>query len=96
MEVNRGVLSFPDRGATLMVMVPEIGGAGADTRLTLKGPGIQGEANLALSGLCPDNLERVQTLNREFPLGVDLIISDKRGALVCIPRSSTVTLGVNG
>ncbi len=96
MEANRGILLFPDRGATLMVMVSAVGGAGADTRLTLQGPGIHGKVSLALGGLCPGNLERVQTLNREFPLGVDLIISDHRGALVCIPRSSTVTPEVNG
>jgi alpha-D-ribose 1-methylphosphonate 5-triphosphate synthase subunit PhnH len=41
-------------------------------------------------GDCLNNLERVQTLNREFPLGVDLVISDNRGALVCIPRSSII------
>ena len=38
LEVNRGVLLFPDRGATLIVMAPAVGGAGADTRLTLRGP----------------------------------------------------------
>ncbi|MGD0622379.1 MAG: phosphonate C-P lyase system protein PhnH [Thermacetogeniaceae bacterium] len=94
--VNRGDLLFPDRGATLMVMVSSVGGAGADTRLTLQGPGIPGQASLTLGGLCPGNLERVQTLNREFPLGVDLMISDNRGALVCIPRSSAITAEVNG
>jgi alpha-D-ribose 1-methylphosphonate 5-triphosphate synthase subunit PhnH len=52
--------------------------------------------SLTLGGLCPGNLERVQTLNREFPLGVDLMISDNRGALVCIPRSSAITAEVNG
>jgi len=96
LEINRGDLLFPDRGATLMVMAPVVGGEGTDTRLTLQGPGIHGEVSLALGGLCPGNLERVQTLNREFPLGVDLMISDNSGALVCIPRSSTIVMGVKG
>jgi alpha-D-ribose 1-methylphosphonate 5-triphosphate synthase subunit PhnH len=90
LTVNRGDLLFPDRGATLMVMASAVGDAGADIRLTLQGPGIPGQKDLSLSGLCVSNLERVQTLNREFPLGVDLMISDNAGALVCIPRSSIV------
>jgi len=95
LEVNRGNLLFPDRGATLMVMVSAVGDEGADTRLTLEGPGIPGTRALSLCGLHPGNLERVQTLNREFPLGVDLVITDHRNALVCIPRSCTITMGVN-
>jgi alpha-D-ribose 1-methylphosphonate 5-triphosphate synthase subunit PhnH len=90
LAVSRGDLLFPDRGATLMVMVPAVGDAGADTRLTLQGPGIPGKRDLWLSGLRLSNLERVRTLNREFPLGVDLMICDNSGALVCIPRSSIV------
>jgi alpha-D-ribose 1-methylphosphonate 5-triphosphate synthase subunit PhnH len=90
LTINRGELLFPDRGATLMIMVQAVGGADADIKLTLQGPGIAGKKDLALSGLCPVNLERVQTLNREFPLGVDLMISDNAGALVCIPRSSII------
>ncbi len=94
-EVNRGNLFFPDRGATLMIMVSAIGATDGDIGLTLQGPGVLGQKRLFLSGLWPVNLDRVQDLNREFPLGVDLIISDRHGALVCIPRSNTITLEAN-
>ena len=40
LEVNRGILLFPDRGATLMVMVSAVGEDEGETRLTLRGPGI--------------------------------------------------------
>jgi alpha-D-ribose 1-methylphosphonate 5-triphosphate synthase subunit PhnH len=88
--VNRGNLLFPDQGATLMIMVSAIGLAGGGIGLTLQGPGGHGERRLFLNGLCPGNLERIQELNREFPLGVDLVITDRHGALVCIPRSNTI------
>ncbi len=90
LDVRRGDLLFPDRGATLMIMLSGIGAEYGDIGLALQGPGVFGVRTVHLSGLCPANLERVIDLNREFPLGVDLILSDSRGALVCIPRSSTI------
>jgi alpha-D-ribose 1-methylphosphonate 5-triphosphate synthase subunit PhnH len=96
MEVNRGDLLFPDRGATLMIMASSVGEDDGDIKLTLWGPGVPGKKGLSLSGMCLANLERVRALNREFPLGVDLILTDSRGFLTCIPRSSVMTLEVNG
>ncbi len=100
LEVSRGNLLFPDRGATLMIMVSAVGeDDGEDDgeiRLTLRGPGVPGKKGISLSGLCPGTLAYVKALNREFPLGVDLMICDNRGALVCIPRSSSITQEVNG
>ncbi|WP_449241533.1 phosphonate C-P lyase system protein PhnH [Desulfoscipio gibsoniae] len=88
----RGDLLFPERGATLIVMVDAIGEQGDGLRLTLRGPGVDGIHRLVLKGLCPANMHRVQKLNREFPLGVDLILTDQNGALAALPRSCAVDI----
>lgn len=88
---KRGNLLFPDRGATLMVMVSAIEEGGASgMKIGLQGPGVSGARSLSVSGLYAANLERVIDLNREFPLGVDLILSDNQGRLAAIPRSCSI------
>ena len=59
-----------------MIMVSAVGEDDGEIRLILQGPGIPGKKSISLSGLYPGNLEYVKALNREFPLGVDLMISD--------------------
>lgn len=93
-DLGRGDLLFPERGATLIIMVDAIAKEGGGLRLTLRGPGVAGVRTLALKGLCPANMHRVRELNREFPLGVDLVITDQKGALAALPRSCAVD--VNG
>jgi len=93
-DLCRGDLLYPERGATLIVMVDTISEQGEGLRLTLRGPGVDGVRTLALKGLCPANMHCVQELNREFPLGVDLILTDQKGALAALPRSCAVELNV--
>jgi len=35
-------------------------------------------------------LEALVTINAEFPLGIDLVLTDPAGRIACIPRSSRV------
>jgi alpha-D-ribose 1-methylphosphonate 5-triphosphate synthase subunit PhnH len=35
-------------------------------------------------------LEALATINAEFPLGIDLVLTDPAGRIACIPRSSRV------
>ncbi len=88
----RGDLLFPERGATLIIMVDAIAEEGGGLRLTLRGPGVDGVRTLAIKGLCPANMHRVRELNREFPLGVDLILTDQNGTLAALPRSCAVDI----
>ena len=53
LEVNRGNLLFPDRGATLMIMVSAVGEDEGEIRLTLRGPGMPGKKGIALERPVP-------------------------------------------
>jgi alpha-D-ribose 1-methylphosphonate 5-triphosphate synthase subunit PhnH len=83
MPVNRfaiGQPDYPDRSATLIVEMPDLGAGGA--RLT--GPGIRTEARLTLPGVAAH-----QANHARFPLGFDLILTgDSR--LAALPRSTRV------
>lgn len=89
-EVNRGTLLTPELGATVILQVDRIGNDGSGTPLTLTGPGIKDSVQLVINGLQQENLQILAALNREYPLGVDVIYVDAGGNIACIPRSSNV------
>jgi len=60
-----GSPEYPDRSATLVVEVPDLG-----TAHTLSGPGIKGKARLTLPD--PDAIKANRTL---FPLGLDFLLT---------------------
>lgn len=66
------------------------GQTGSDLALTLEGPGIAGAKMLFVRGLNATLVEAVQQSNIEFPLGVDMILTDGDGRMACIPRSSRI------
>jgi len=83
----QGTPDYPDRSTTLVIAVPSLAeGEG----WTLRGPGIDGTARLAVGGL-PAGFSGWLADNRsQFPLGVDLVFvaGDRVAAL---PRSTAVT-----
>lgn len=104
--IKKGSLTYPEEGATLVAgveaLATEAAGLG-DTpdmlrsaeetdrlMLTLQGPGIRGEQKLFVRGLNVALLDALQQCNKEFPLGIDLMLTDPDGRLACIPRSSRV------
>lgn len=88
---STGSLLFPEKAATLLIAVDTVNqGTDFEHHLRLRGPGINEYRDLYLNGLHPDVIHKIQHLNREFPLGVDSILFDKRGEIVCIPRSTLI------
>ncbi len=81
-----GTAEYPDRSTTIVAQASTLE---AGPRLRLNGPGIKGEATLAVSPL-PNEFVGQWAANRAgFPLGVDLIfVADAR--LVALPRSTTI------
>ncbi|MEL7132562.1 MAG: phosphonate C-P lyase system protein PhnH [Pseudomonadota bacterium] len=75
-----GTSQYPDRSATLIVEVEELENAGS----TLAGPGIKGEARLAL----PET-EAFQANRKLFPRGLDFIFTCGH-QLVALPRTTQV------
>ena len=96
-RVKQGTLEYPDESATVVYDVGSIGdqGYGDDDvydkyiRLELSGPGIAGKCMIAIGGMELAEIEDVLAV-RNYPLGIDAILSDRNGNISCIPRSTNV------
>jgi len=84
-----GTAEYPDRSTTIVALTSSLD---AGRRLRLSGPGVNGEAALAVS-LLPGDFQVQWAANRAaFPRGVDLIlVADAR--LVALPRSIAIIDG---
>jgi alpha-D-ribose 1-methylphosphonate 5-triphosphate synthase subunit PhnH len=88
-RLKTGTLPYPENSATVIAAVEELGGE-TGLVLTLSGPGVDGERKLSVTGLDVALLEALVTINAEFPLGIDVVLTDPTGRIACIPRSSRV------
>ncbi len=96
--LKRGSLAFPDDNATLIILTPAmapdttpgIAQADAGLRVTLTGPGVPGQLVARLSGLTAHILVERQEANGEAPRGLDLILVDQIGRVVCLPRTTAI------
>ncbi len=95
-----GLLAYPDQGATLIMETAGLVEAasfgrvnGNETahglRVTLSGPGVDGTVNFGVQGLTLESLDAVRRLNREYPLGVELVLT-AGNRFVSVPRSSAI------
>jgi alpha-D-ribose 1-methylphosphonate 5-triphosphate synthase subunit PhnH len=79
---------YPERAATLAIQVANLA---EEAGVTLRGPGIRGEAALAVAGLPSRFWTERATLAALFPRGVDVVFvcGDR---LVALPRSTQAVL----
>jgi alpha-D-ribose 1-methylphosphonate 5-triphosphate synthase subunit PhnH len=93
-EAKTGNLSYPEESATFIIDVENISNQPINDSvlLKLKGPGIKTEEIVYIKGISPDIIEAVKDQNTEFPLGIDLMLTDKQNNLICIPRSNQFTI----
>lgn len=92
-ELRRGTLAYPDGGATVIFVVPQIGEASvSDERVevVLTGPGVETEQRLMIAGLPTTEFQEFARVNADYPMGVDVMLIDLSGRVACIPRSSAV------
>ncbi len=96
-SLKRGTLSYPEDSATIIIDVDSISSLASaqSLQLTLKGPGVKDTQTIYLTGLNPAILDDVKEQNMEFPLGIDLILTDNKNCIVCIPRSNEITYITN-
>ncbi|HEX3385074.1 MAG TPA: phosphonate C-P lyase system protein PhnH [Mucilaginibacter sp.] len=85
-----GTPKYPEDSTTIIaeasaVSTEPIEGA---LRLTLKGPGVNGEAEAFVIGIDERLLVFLKEQNSEYPLGLDLIITDRQSQVLCIPRTN--------
>lgn len=92
-NVRVGTPVYPEDSATIIAQVEFIGELPQKDSLevALKGPGVNGEAKIYLGGINTDLLDFVKTQNSEYPLGIDLIVTDRENNLIAIPRSNNFT-----
>lgn len=88
-----GSLAEPEQGATIIVRVASLEGSN-DFPLILEGPGIQDTQALTVSGLNSQWLAERTRWNRNFPMGVDLILVDNT-QVVALPRTTQISGGAN-
>lgn len=88
-----GTLAEPEKGATLIIRVDSIEGSN-DFPLILEGPGIAGTQALPVSGLNSQWLAQRARWNRNFPMGIDLILVDDT-RVVALPRTTRIRGGSN-
>lgn len=87
-----GTLESPELGATVLIAVDELGHG--SLALDLAGPGIEDSRSLRLTGLHRDWLLRRAEWVGDFPLGVDLLLTDAR-RVVALPRTTRIAAEVS-
>jgi alpha-D-ribose 1-methylphosphonate 5-triphosphate synthase subunit PhnH len=90
--VRRGIPAFPDDGATVVVLVPDLDAGDGGLPVALQGPGLPPGAVAALAGLTGGDLAARDAANAEPPCGIDLILIDPAGRMLCLPRSTKIRL----
>jgi len=92
-NARTGTPIYPEDSATLIaaaILISEQPHKGS-LAIILKGPGVNGEAEVFVSGISIELLDFVKEQNAEYPLGTDLIITDRQNHILCIPRSNKFT-----
>ncbi|GIW07280.1 MAG: carbon-phosphorus lyase subunit PhnH [Dehalococcoidia bacterium] len=87
-RLSRGTLTFPDRGATAILLVDALGIG--PLRLALRGPGCRPGTTLQVQGLPWSLLAARAAAVASYPCGIDLLIVDAAGQVAGIPRSTFV------
>ena len=88
--VKEGSLEYPEKGAFLVLEAERISEQilEGSVELVLKGPGVNGSKKVFVLGVSPELLQIVSLKNKEYPLGVDTLLTDEEGQLLCLPRSN--------
>ena len=96
--LKTGTLSYPEDSATIVANVAIISTSPINNSLQiiLKGPGVKDTETIYVAGLNPAILTDIKEQNQEFPLGIDLILTDTKNRIICIPRSNDITFSPVG
>jgi alpha-D-ribose 1-methylphosphonate 5-triphosphate synthase subunit PhnH len=81
-----GTLVDPHDSATFLIAVKHFG-HGND--LVLRGPGIKDNALVSLEGQ-EDLMGLREGINREYPLGIDMVFVDAAGEILALPRTTQI------
>lgn len=82
-NVKKGTYKDPQNSATIIILCDEMKG---DVEMNLKGPGIKGIKMVRVQQYIKTILMIRQSLQTEYPLGIDLVFVTPDGELMGIPR----------
>jgi alpha-D-ribose 1-methylphosphonate 5-triphosphate synthase subunit PhnH len=85
----QGSDEYPDTSTTLVLALPGLTGGAS---LTIKGPGIRGEASVSPAGLPEDFIAQWADNREQFPRGVDLLLV-AGGEVLGLPRTTRISRG---
>ena len=85
-KAKKGTLLNPHQSATIIV---EIDALSNGNDLLLEGPGIQNTKNVKIDGSEFWIMERAE-VNKEYPLGVDMVLIDPESNMMCLPRTTMI------
>ncbi len=90
LNTNIGVLEYPEKSATVVIDVENIYDVPKDQthEIILQGPGVETEKRVYVRNISDSILQALKEQNSEYPLGVDVILTDREGNIMCIPRSN--------
>ncbi len=83
-----GYEEFPERSALAIIQVPEA--TAAFVGVKARGPGIRDEARFEVACELAAMFEVFESL-RDFPLGIDLLLTRSDGKICALPRTSEIT-----
>lgn len=85
-EAKKGTPVDPQQSATVIIETELLT---KDRQLVLKGPGIEFEENVEIEA-SGNWLEARASANKEYPLGVDMILIDRSANMMCLPRTTMI------
>lgn len=90
--LRRGLPAFPDDSATVVILVPDLDAGDGGLPVALQGPGVPPNTVATLAGLTAADLAERDAANAEPPCGIDLVLIDPAGRILCLPRSTKIRL----
>ncbi len=86
-QAKIGDLVRPHKSATIILEVESLM---SGYKFELKGPGIK-ETNQLNCTISPSIIKKRNEMNAEYPLGIDMILIDRHGNVVGLPRTTRMT-----
>jgi alpha-D-ribose 1-methylphosphonate 5-triphosphate synthase subunit PhnH len=88
-QVKKGTLLDPHDSATVVLCVKEVTKIPTATgKIMMSGPGIASEQTVYIEGLQARWIEERNKATKEFPLGIDIILTTRDGDMMAIPRTT--------
>lgn len=94
-SIKIGSLDYPNDGATLVLQVGDLNTVAGPT-MVLTGPGVNESHKRPLGDLTTGILAARNAATADYPLGIDLIVIDRSGRVMALPRTTVIAIRDGG